>query len=92
MERRDDDAWWHEPLHATALRVNGSGQDAAGELYLAASGDQSGPYVDPYANPTGTLWRIVSAADVADGAVLAPAGTPTAPATSQPTAMATSLP
>jgi glucose/arabinose dehydrogenase len=91
MERRDD-AWWHEPLHATALRVNGSGQDAAGELYLAASGDQSGPYVDPYANPTGTLWRIVSAADVADGAVLAPAGTPTAPATSQPTAMATSLP
>jgi glucose/arabinose dehydrogenase len=78
LQRDGNDAWRHEPLLDSALRVNGGGQDAAGELYLAASGDQTGPFVDPHANPTGTLWRIVAAADVPEGARLAPSGTPVA--------------
>jgi glucose/arabinose dehydrogenase len=73
LRRADDGAWWHEPILETTLRVNGSGRDAAGEMYLAAGGDQTGPYVDPYANPTGALWRLVAADNVPNDAVLAAA-------------------
>jgi hypothetical protein len=88
LRRTADHAWRHLPVLDTALRINGGGQDAAGELYVAASGGQTGRYVDPYTHPLGSLWRLVAAEDASAGARTAPAdgdrATPTVslPATS----------
>ena len=86
LEPSAEDAWRHEPLLETSLRVNGGGQDAAGELYVAASGGQTGPYVDPYVNPTGSLWRLIAAPDAPSEAVRAPVDEETATPLASPTA------
>ena len=82
LNRAADGSWRHEPVLGAALRINGGGQDAAGELYVAASGGQTGRYVDPFANPAGSLWRLVAAGDAPAGVARAPTdddpATPTA--------------
>ena len=93
LRRTADHAWRRLPVLDTALRINGGGQDAAGELYVAASGGQTGPYVDPYGHPLGSLWRLVAAEDVWAGARTAPAdGDPATPTVSLPATSEDSAP
>jgi len=68
--------WVFQQLLDTALLSIGAGEDEAGELYLAACQCEFGRDYDPFANPGGTIWRIVAAAQVPAGAETAPTGTP----------------
>ena len=71
----DDAGTWvlQELLH-TGLRPTGAGQDEAGELYITscATCGSGGRRYDPYADPQGEIWRLVSADMVPEGAETAP--------------------
>jgi glucose/arabinose dehydrogenase/uncharacterized cupredoxin-like copper-binding protein len=65
-------AWQYQVLLQTGLSVTGSGQDENGELYVAACSCKYSRDYNALANPGGTVWRIVSADKVPQGAELAP--------------------
>jgi hypothetical protein len=54
------------------LLSTGAGQDEAGELYMTACTCEFGRDYDPFDNATGTVWKLVAADQVADGAETAP--------------------
>jgi glucose/arabinose dehydrogenase/uncharacterized cupredoxin-like copper-binding protein len=98
LRRGDDGAWVYQQLLDTELQVTGSGRDEAGNLYVtacAACTDYARRY-DPFENPQGTVWRLVAADAVPQGAETAPLqaeegatpaaneATPTAAATASP--------
>ena len=66
------DAWVYQELLDTTLLVTGAGQDEAGEVYLTACECDFERDYDPFDNPTGTLWRVVAADQVPEGAETAP--------------------
>jgi glucose/arabinose dehydrogenase len=82
LERGDDGAWVYQELLDTSLLVTGAGSDEAGNLYATACVCEFSRQYDPFENPRGTVWRIVSADKVPAGAEAAPldesAATPTA--------------
>jgi glucose/arabinose dehydrogenase len=69
---RDDDSWIYQQLLDTGLLVTGSGTDDAGNLYATACECEFSRQYDPFENPRGTVWRIVAADQVPDGAETAP--------------------
>jgi glucose/arabinose dehydrogenase/uncharacterized cupredoxin-like copper-binding protein len=97
LARDSSGAWVYQVLLQTSLKATGAGQDANGELYLTACSCEYGRDYNPMDNPGGTVWRVVQADKVPEGAVTAPApeatGTPGAtqatPAATPPSAAAT---
>jgi glucose/arabinose dehydrogenase len=67
----DDGSWQMEELLDTALFVTGSGEDEAGNIYFTSC--ECG-YGQTAPNPRGSLWMLVAADQVPDGAATAPSG------------------
>ena len=72
LTRDDAGEWVYQELLDTTLLVTGAGQDQDGEVYLTACECEFARDYDPFDNPTGTLWRVVSADQVPEGAETAP--------------------
>jgi len=56
----------------TQLQLSCGGEDENGDLYVANATSQYGAYKDPFTNPPGSVWRVVSADKVPAGAKTAP--------------------
>jgi glucose/arabinose dehydrogenase len=80
LTRDDTGEWIYQQLLDTTLLVTGAGQDEAGEVYLTACECVFDRSYNPFANPTGTLWRVVDANQVPEGAETAPLEQPEEPA------------
>jgi glucose/arabinose dehydrogenase len=65
----EDGTWQMEELLDTSLFVTGAGEDEAGNIYFTSC--ECG-YGQTAPNPVGSLWMLVSADQVPDGAVTAP--------------------
>lgn len=74
-------AWQFEELLHTSLLVTGAGMGENGDLYLTACNCEFSRQYDPFENPGGTVWRIVAADQVSEGAETAPTPEPEAAAT-----------
>jgi glucose/arabinose dehydrogenase/plastocyanin len=72
LARDDAGTWIYQELLDTQLLATGAGQDEAGNLYVTACNCVFGRDYNPYADPQGTVWKLVSADQVPDGAVTAP--------------------
>ncbi|MDQ3542168.1 MAG: PQQ-dependent sugar dehydrogenase [Chloroflexota bacterium] len=72
LVRDDAGTWVYEELLDTELLATGAGQDEAGSVYVTACNCAFGRDYDPYADPQGTVWRLVAADQVPEGAVTAP--------------------
>ena len=72
LARDEARAWVYEELLDTELNVTGGGADEAGNLYLTACVCAFNRRYDPFANPLGTVWRLVAAGRVPPGAETAP--------------------
>lgn len=72
LARDDADAWVLQELLDTTLLATGSGQGEDGELYLTACSCEFARDYDAFEDPQGTLWRLVAADAVPDGAETAP--------------------
>lgn len=70
LQRDEHGVWQFQDLLDTQLQISGSGQDAAGTLYVTSLGS-----MDVNAGG-GALWRLVEADKVPDGATTAPLGDP----------------
>jgi plastocyanin len=72
LQRNEQGVWQFQNLLDTALQITGSGQDANGDLYMSAvTGEKS-----ESGNRTGSVWKLVSADQVPDGATTVPLGEP----------------
>jgi glucose/arabinose dehydrogenase len=71
IARGDDDSWQMEELLDTALFVTGSGEDEAGNIYFTSC--ECG-YGQMTPNPAGSLWMLVAADQIPEGATAAPSG------------------
>jgi glucose/arabinose dehydrogenase/plastocyanin len=72
LQRDENGIWQFESLLDTALQITGSGQDANNDLYVTAiSGEQSTD-----GEGTGTVWKLVAADKVPEGAKTVPLGQP----------------
>jgi glucose/arabinose dehydrogenase/uncharacterized cupredoxin-like copper-binding protein len=85
LARGQDNAWTYQPLLKTSLKATGAGQDEAGEVYLTVCACEYSRTYNADANPGGTVWRVVSADKVPQGAETAPAPTPEEAATAEAT-------
>lgn len=72
LVRDDAGAWVYQELLDTELLATGAGQDEAGSVYVTACNCEFGRDYDPFADPQGTLWRLVAADQVPEGAETAP--------------------
>jgi hypothetical protein len=72
LQQGEGGEWHFAELLDTPLLAAGAGEDEAGELYLTDCGCQFGRNYDPYADPNGTVWRIVHADQVPSDAETAP--------------------
>jgi glucose/arabinose dehydrogenase len=72
LERDDQGTWVFQELLDTTLLATGAGQAENGELYMTACTCEFGREYDPFDNATGTLWKVVAADQVPDGAETAP--------------------
>lgn len=79
LAKDDAGAWTYQELLDTELLVTGAGEDEAGELYVTACSCVFGRDYDPVTQSQGTVWRIVAADQVTDGATLAPTQAPDEP-------------
>jgi glucose/arabinose dehydrogenase len=79
LTRDDAGAWVYQELLDTTLLATGAGQDEAGEVYLTACECVFARDYNPFENPTGTLWRVVAADQVPEGAETAPLEAPEEP-------------
>jgi glucose/arabinose dehydrogenase len=68
LARDDSGAWQFQELLDTDLLVTGSGQDENNDLYIVACNCQFSRSYNPYENPGGTIWKIVEADKVPEGA------------------------
>ena len=71
LKRDDSGAWVYQQLLDTELLVTGGGNDEAGNVYLTACSCVFDRTYDPFENPQGTLWRVVQADKVPQGAATA---------------------
>ena len=78
LARDESGAWVYQELLDTSLNITGAGQDEQGELYATACICEFSRQYDAFENPQGTVWRIVAADQVPDGAETAPLTTPEA--------------
>lgn len=93
LARDNDGAWVFEQLLDTELLPSGGGNDSEGNVYLTSCGCSFGRDYDPFADPSGSVWRIVAADEVPDGAVTTPIeAEPTPQSTPEPTESATAEP
>ena len=74
LQRGDDGNWNYQELLDTTLQVTGAGSDEAGNLYVTACGACSdySRFYNPEENPNGTVWRLVAADNIPQGAEMAP--------------------
>jgi glucose/arabinose dehydrogenase len=72
LTRDDGGAWVYQELLDTTLLATGAGQNEAGEVYLTACECVFERDYDPFDNPTGTVWQVVAADQVPEGAETAP--------------------
>lgn len=73
LARDDAGVWQFEQLLDTELLLTGGGEDPSnGDLYLTACSCQFSRQYDPLEDPQGTVWKLVSADKVPDGAEVAP--------------------
>lgn len=72
LTQTDDGTWSFAELLDTPLPITGAGEDDTGALYLTACNCQFGRGYDPYADPGGTVWQVVAADQVPEGAETAP--------------------
>ena len=79
LTRDDTGAWVCSELLDTTLLATGAGQDEAGEVYLSACECVFERDHNPFENPTGTLWQVVAADQVPEGAETAPLEKPEEP-------------
>ncbi len=68
LKRGEDGTWIYQQLLDTELLVTGAGTDESGNLFVTACGCDYGRYYDPSENPEGTVWRLVAADQVPEGA------------------------
>jgi glucose/arabinose dehydrogenase/uncharacterized cupredoxin-like copper-binding protein len=73
LQRDENGVWQFQDLLDTATRITGAGQDESGTLYVVALNSGRGGDLE---GRDGSLWRIVSADKVPEGAVTAPLGDP----------------
>jgi glucose/arabinose dehydrogenase/plastocyanin len=85
LARDDAGVWVYQELLDTELLATGAGQDEAGAVYLTACSCVFGRDYNPFADPQGTLWRLVQTDQVPEGAEVAPAQAPTAATVEQVT-------
>jgi hypothetical protein len=77
LQQDEAGAWQFEELLDTELLVTGSGQGEDGELYVTACVCEFGRDYDPFENPQGSVYRLVSSGGEGAGAgTPAPEGTP----------------
>lgn len=69
----DDGSWEYEELIDTALLITGAGEGEDGSIYFTSCECGYGQGVP---NPVGSLWKLVSADQVPEGAETAPRGEP----------------
>src|SRR5215212_10166137 len=69
LQRDADGAWQFENLLDSALQITGSGQDSSSDLYVAAVTSQR-------ETDNGSVWKLVSADQVPEGATTVPLGEP----------------
>lgn len=72
LMRDDSGAWQYQELLDTSLFVTGAGEGEDGELYATSCNCQFSRDYDPFADPQGAVWQIVSADQVGADAVIAP--------------------
>jgi glucose/arabinose dehydrogenase/uncharacterized cupredoxin-like copper-binding protein len=74
LQRGEAGTWIYQELLDTDLQVTGSGRDEAGNLYVTACAACSdyARFYDILENPQGTVWRLVAADQVPEGAETAP--------------------
>ena len=72
LTRGDDGGWIYQELLDTGLLVTGAGSDEMGNLYATACECVFSRQYDPFENPQGTVWRIVAADQVPEGAETSP--------------------
>lgn len=72
LARDDGGAWQFEELLDTTLLATGSGSSETGDVYLTSCECEFDRFYDPFANPSGAVWRVVAADQVPDGAETAP--------------------
>lgn len=68
----EDGGWIFADLLDTELSVTGAGSDNDGNLYLTSCNCRFGRDYDPFDDPGGAVWQIVSADQVPEGAETAP--------------------
>jgi glucose/arabinose dehydrogenase/uncharacterized cupredoxin-like copper-binding protein len=71
LQRDENGVWQFQDLLDTATKITGAGQDASGTLYVTTLESRAGEDVSAR---SGTLWRLVSADKVPEGAVTVPLG------------------
>jgi glucose/arabinose dehydrogenase/uncharacterized cupredoxin-like copper-binding protein len=71
LQRDENGVWQFQDLLHTATRITGAGQDADGTLYVTSLAGARG---DDLAQREGSLWKLVSADKVPEGAVTIPLG------------------
>jgi hypothetical protein len=70
--KRDDAGKWHmQELLDTSLNFTSGGEDEAGNIYVTNATTQYGAW-NPFESPRGSLWKLVAADKVPDGAKTAP--------------------
>lgn len=86
LERDQNGTWVYQTLLQTSLSATGSGQSESGELYLTVCDCKFSRTYNPMDNPGGTVWQIVQADKVPEGAEVAPTPVPEVPTGATPAA------
>jgi glucose/arabinose dehydrogenase len=74
IAKDDGGKWQMQELLNTSLNFTAGGEDEAGNLYVCNATSQYGTW-NPFQNPPGSVWKLVSADKVPSGAKTAPADT-----------------
>ncbi|MCC7021876.1 MAG: cupredoxin domain-containing protein, partial [Thermomicrobiales bacterium] len=75
LQRDEAGVWQFQNLLDTALQITGSGQDANGDLYVTAVTSRRDR--GPEGAGNGSIWKLVAADKVPEGAITVPLGSPT---------------
>jgi glucose/arabinose dehydrogenase len=72
LQRDEDGTWIYQELLDTDLLITGAGRDEVGNLYVTVCRCDGSSQYDPFENPQGSVWRLVAADRVPEGAETAP--------------------